>query len=121
MTTSCAFNEKTKLVWRGGSPTLSSRLVAEEKAIALSYNGSSYAVMMATPADLSDFGVGFTLTEGIVKRADEILDIELVGSDLGVEIRMWLDQTRNRAFLVGESGISGAAGGGLRWLGRLEP
>src|ERR1700738_1164064 len=100
MITSCAFNEMTKLVWRGGSPTLSSRLGAGEKAIAFGYNGSSYAVMMATPADLSDFGVGFTLTEGIVRRADEILSIEPIETDLGVEIRMWLNQTRTRSFFV---------------------
>jgi FdhD protein len=113
MIISCAFNEMTKLVWRGGSPTLSSRLVAEEKAIALSYNGSSYAVMMATPADLSDFGVGFTLTEGIVERADEILSIELVETDLGVEIRMWLDQTRTMSFFVRRRAIPGPVGCGL--------
>ncbi len=120
MITSCGFNEMTKLVWRGGSPTLSSRLVAEEKAIALSYNGSSYAVMMATPADLSDFGVGFTLTEGIVERADEILSIELVETDLGVEIRMWLDQTRTRSLFVRRRAILGPVGCGLCGIESLE-
>jgi FdhD protein len=120
MITSCAFNEMTKLVWRGGSPTLSSRLVAEEKAIALSYNGSSYAVMMATPADLSDFGVGFTLTEGIVKRADEIVSLELIETDLGVEIRMWLDEKRTRSFFVRRRAILGPVGCGLCGIESLE-
>jgi FdhD protein len=120
MITSCAFNEMTKLVWRGGSPTLSSRLVAEEKAIALSYNGSSYAVMMATPADLTDFGVGFTLTEGIVKRADEIMSIELIETDLGVEIRMWLDEKRTRSFFGRRRSILGPVGCGLCGIESLE-
>jgi FdhD protein len=120
MITSCTFNEMTKLVWRGGSPTLSSRLVAEEKAIALSYNGSSYAVMMATPADLSDFGVGFTLTEGVVKRTDEIMSLELIETDLGVEIRMWLDETRTRSFFVRRRAILGPVGCGLCGIESLE-
>jgi FdhD protein len=120
MIISCAFNEMTKLVWRGGSPTLSSRLVAEETAIALSYNGSSYAVMMATPADLGDFGVGFTLTEGIVKRADEIVSLDLVETDLGVEIRMWLDERRTRSFFVRRRAILGPVGCGLCGIESLE-
>jgi FdhD protein len=120
MIISCAFNEMTKLVWRGGSPTLSSRLVAEETAIALSYNGSSYAVMMATPADLGDFGVGFTLTEGIVKRADEIVSLDLVETDLGVEIRMWLDERRTGSFFVRRRAILGPVGCGLCGIESLE-
>ncbi|MGA7810041.1 MAG: formate dehydrogenase accessory sulfurtransferase FdhD [Bradyrhizobium sp.] len=109
-----------KLVWSGGRPTLSSRPVAEEKAIALSYNGSSHAVMMATPADLSDFGVGFALTEGLVEKVDEILSIELVETDLGIEIRMWLDQKRTRFFLVRRRAILGPIGCGLCGIESLE-
>jgi FdhD protein len=99
---------------------LSSRLVAEEKAIALSYNGSSYAVMMATPADLSDFGFGFTLTEGIVKRADEIVSIEPIETDLGVEIRIWLNETRTKSLFVRRRAILGPVGCGLCGIESLE-
>ena len=94
MDVSGAVSERKKLVWRGSAPVLASRSVAEEKAIALSYCGSTHAVMMATPADLEDFGIGFSITEGIIERAEEITDLELVEHELGIEVRMWLHADR---------------------------
>jgi FdhD protein len=93
MVTGSTFMRHPELAWRRGHATSTSRLVAEEAAIALTYNGSTHAVMMATPADL-DFGVGFSLTEGIGKRADEIRSIDVIPSELGIEVRMWLDGDR---------------------------
>nr|MCU0905582.1 formate dehydrogenase accessory sulfurtransferase FdhD [Tabrizicola sp.] len=51
------------------------RVLPEEAAVALSFNGSTQAVMMATPADLEDFAFGFALTEGIA-RPEEIRSVE---------------------------------------------
>lgn len=79
----------------GGVRTASVECVAEEVPVAMVYNGISHAVMLATPADLEDFGTGFSLAEGIVARASEIHDIDTAHHVDGIEVRM---QVSNRAF-----------------------
>lgn len=78
-----------------GVRTASVECVAEEVPVAMVYNGVSHAVMLATPADLEDFGTGFSLAEGIVARASEIHDIDTAHHADGIEVRM---QVSNRAF-----------------------
>ncbi|RXG86207.1 formate dehydrogenase accessory sulfurtransferase FdhD [Bradyrhizobium vignae] len=111
---------RAKLVWRGGAPSLSFRLVAEERAIALTFGGSTNAVMMATPADLEDFGIGFALTEGIIARVNEIASIEVIESDFGIEVRMWLESDRADELLARRRAMTGPAGCGLCGIESLE-
>ena len=51
------------------------RRVCVEAPVAFEYNGIGYAAMMATPADLEAFAIGFTLGEGLDTNAAEIEDI----------------------------------------------
>src|SRR4051794_26833252 len=77
-------------IWRDGHLGEGARLIPEETAIALTYNGGTYAVMMGTPRNLQDFAIGFSLSEGIVQSPEEIVSLDIVELDDGIELRMWL-------------------------------
>jgi len=73
----------------GGSDGATSHdLVAEEVPVAMVYNGISHAVMMASPCDLEDFALGFSMTEGIVQRPDQLFSTEIKPGADGVEVDM---------------------------------
>src|SRR3981189_3993200 len=70
------------------------RAIPEETAIALTYNGGPYAVMMGTPQALGDFAVGFSRSEGIIRSPEDIESLDIVQLDDGIELRMWLAQSK---------------------------
>lgn len=102
-----------RIAWRGGEAAPGERAIPEETAVALTYNRVTHAVMMATPADLEDFGVGFSLSEGIITRADEIRDIEITPSDDGIDVRLWLADGRADSFTARRRYLAGPTGCGL--------
>lgn len=91
-----------------------------EVAIALVYDGTTHAVMMATPANLEDFGVGFSLSEGIVAAPEEIESLEIVEHAEGIEIRMWLAKGRGIDLARRRRQITGPTGCGLCGVDSLE-
>lgn len=98
---------------RNGHRTEGTRAVPEETAIAFTYNRASYAVMMASPADLEDFAVGFSLSEGIVSKPSDITALEVIPGDLGVELRMELAAHSAERFAERRRQMAGPAGCGL--------
>ena len=100
-------------VWRNDRLGAGTRLIPEETAIALTYNGGTYAVMMGTPQDLADFAVGFSLDEGIIRSPSDIETLDIVELDDGIELRMWL--SADKAALLGERRrhIAGPTGCGI--------
>src|ERR1700694_6113799 len=94
-------------IWRESGLSLGSRSIPEETAIALTYNGGTYAVMMATPQDLEDFAVGFSLNEGVVSSSADIDSLDIVRLDDGVELRMWLSKPKADRLLERRGPIAG--------------
>ena len=81
--------------WHDGRLDLEHDWVAEEVPVSLEYNGLSHAVMLASPSDLEDFAVGFSLTEGLVATKRDILDIDIVPAQNGISVRI---QVTGRCF-----------------------
>jgi len=100
-------------IWREGCASVGSRPIPEETAVALTYNGGTYAVMMTTPQDLEDFAVGFSLTEGVINSSADIDSLDIVRLDDGVEIRMWLRKPEADRLRERQRHIAGPTGCGL--------
>lgn len=79
------------------TPVAAERTLAVEAPVALEYNGIAYAVMMATPVDLEDFAVGFTLSERLVSSRAEVLGIHHAEVTGGHLLRIELDPERAEA------------------------
>ena len=99
--------------WVGHAVTRSEETVAEEVPVALVYNGISHAVMLATPTDLEDFALGFSLSECIVGRAGEIHDLEIVERENGIEVHMQTSAERAHALKEHRRTLAGRTGCGL--------
>ena len=102
-----------------GSSDNGFRTIPQETPVAFSYQGASYAVMMASPADLEDFAVGFSLSEGIVTSKSDIVDIEVTVADAGIVLRIELKSSPAAALWDRKRYISGPSGCGLCGLESL--
>jgi len=94
--------------------------VAEETPVALEYNGISHAVMMASPYDLEDFALGFSLSEGILHDRSELYDCEVVSGCDGIQVQMQIATERFVALKDKRRNLTGRTGCGLCGAETLE-
>lgn len=90
-----------------------SRVLPEETPVAIVYNGTTQAVMMATPADLVDFAVGFSLSEHIVTDPADLGPIEIVEHAGGIEAQIWLPEQLESILSNRRRAMTGPVGCGL--------
>ena len=93
-----------------------SRILPEETPVALVYNGGTQAVMMATPADIEDFALGFSISEGIVTQGS-LPEVEVIAHETStgpaVEARMWVSAETEAALMARRRANVGPVGCGL--------
>jgi len=96
------------------------RTLPEEVPVAVSFNGTTLAVMMCTPDDIGDFAHGFALTEGVISGLEEIEIFEVVTHPEGIEARFWLTEARAEALETRRRQMIGPVGCGLCGIDSLE-
>ncbi len=106
--------------WRRGELMLSPDEVAEEVPVALVYNGISHAVMLATPADLEDFALGFSLSEGIVASVRDVYDIEIDTREHGIAVQLEIASEAFMRLKDRRRSLAGRTGCGLCGTESLE-
>ena len=96
--------------WQGDKSRTRDDQVAAEVPLALTYNKRSHVVMMVSPADLEDFAVGFSITEGIINTPADVIDIAILPRENGLEAAMTINPDcfsgleKQRRNLVGRTG-----------------
>ena len=106
-------------IWRGDW-SQGERVLPQETAIAITYNRVTHAVMMATPGDLQDFAVGFSLAEQIVAEPDQIEEFAVVQAPQGLELRLWIAAHLMEGLERRRRVLAGATGCGMCGLESLE-
>lgn len=106
--------------WQGSSHARKEDYVAEEVPIVLVYNNQPHVVMLATPLDLEDFALGFSLTETIIRHPSELLSVRVVQRAKGIEVRMRIPEQRFSCILDKGRNMTGRTGCGLCGATTLE-
>jgi FdhD protein len=99
--------------WADGAVTRTTDCVTEEVPVALVYHGVPHVVMLATPTDLEDYAVGFTVSEGLVAHAGEIHSVEVAPGADSVEVRIGIAGERFAELLRRRRNLTGRSGCGL--------
>lgn len=105
---------------RNGREDSARDLIAAEVPVAFVYNDAPFAVMMATPHDLEDFSLGFSLSEGLVRSASE-LRIDAIDTSLeGITLRLHIPAERADLLEQRQRNLQGRSGCGLCGTASIE-
>jgi formate dehydrogenase accessory protein FdhD len=103
-----------------GSAGPGARALAEEVHVALVFNGVSHAVMLASPADLEDFALGFSLSERIITGPEQLYDCVVATRPQGLELQLELAAERFALLKARRRSLVGRTGCGLCGLESLD-
>ncbi len=105
--------EVTVQRWKDGALIRATDFVTEETPVALVYHGVPHVVMLASPADLEDYAVGFTVSEGLVGNPGEIQSVEVARGSESIEVRIGIAGERFSELLRRRRNLTGRSGCGL--------
>ncbi|WP_266181957.1 formate dehydrogenase accessory sulfurtransferase FdhD [Dyella humicola] len=108
--------------WRHGHVTREDDCIAEEVPVAMVYNGATFAVMMATPHDLDDFALGFSLSESLIDDPSQLLQLDQHALLEGIELAMRVSEDAPGAHIGRERErlLPGRSGCGICGTRELE-
>ena len=105
--------EITRTLWQADNTSDATHWVAMETPVALVFNGISHVVMMSTPADLEEFALGFSLSEGILETPEQLLDCHIEHTDSGIEVQLMITAKPFAALKQRRRNLVGRTGCGL--------
>jgi FdhD protein len=106
-------NVKTYEVLKSSANKIEKDDIAEEVPIAFVYNGISHAVMLASPSDLEDFALGFSISEGIVENKHDVYGIEIIHQVNGIELQIDIGSSCFQSLKDKRRNLLGRTGCGL--------
>jgi FdhD protein len=99
--------------WKDGQHEQRQDYIAEEVPISLVYNGVPHVVMLATPTNLEEFALGFSITEGIIKSPQELLSARVYNRSNGIEVQIKIPEQRFQCMSDKGRNLTGRTGCGL--------
>lgn len=109
----CTPTQVTRVRAGAIAPATESDFVAEETPVALEFNGISHATMLATPADLEDFAVGFSLSEGIIDSVSDVRGIDVLPQCDGIVVQVEISSACEVRLKTRRRAMAGRTGCGL--------
>ena len=106
--------------WEGGTVRERAEHVVEETPVAIVYNNIPHVVMMATPADLEDFVLGFSITEELIRTPADLQEVQVVRYGQGIEIQATI-HTDCEVVVAGRTLACASLGHLVTWLACLSP
>jgi FdhD protein len=107
------YQHRTVNRWQGSQHSEEQDCVAEEVPIVLMYNGISHVVMLATPTNLEDFALGFSMTEGIIQNPQEFESVRVYQRANGIEVSIKIPEHRFLCMTDKGRNLTGRTGCGL--------
>jgi len=106
--------------WKGQLYERREDFIAEEVPISLIYNQIPHVVMLATPTNLEEFALGFSITEGIIKSPHELLSARVYNRSNGIEVQLKIPEHRFDCLSDKGRNLTGRTGCGLCGASTLQ-